>query len=185
MGSGGGGTTTQVVNSGIADQFAPYVERVLSDVTDMYEADREEGADAVVADLTQEQKDALSAQKKYAQDMMAGTGIFDTAAARESDLKGVLGSSMGQAATGGMLGSARSQAAMNQALADRSLEFAKDRQATALGGSDLLGDVGSAQQAYKQQLLDADDLMATRYFGYLGSQAVPQSSTTTQTGGGK
>ena len=43
MGSGGGGTTTQVVNSGIADQFAPYVERVLSDVTDMYEADRLEG----------------------------------------------------------------------------------------------------------------------------------------------
>ena len=37
MGSGGGGTTTQVANSGIADQFVPYVERVLSDVTDMYE----------------------------------------------------------------------------------------------------------------------------------------------------
>ena len=185
MGSGGGGTTTQVVNSGIADQFAPYVERVLSDVTDMYEADRVAGPESVVAGLTQEQKDALSAQKGFAQDMMAGTGIFDTAAAREADLKGILGGAMGQAATGGMLGSARSQAAMNQALADRSLEFAKDRQATALGGSDLLGDVGSAQQAYKQQLLDADDLMATRYFGYLGSQAVPQSSTTTQTGGGK
>ena len=76
MGSGGGGTTTQVANSGIADQFAPYVERVLSDVTDMYEADRLKGADAVVADLTQEQKDALTAQKGYAQDMMAGTGIF-------------------------------------------------------------------------------------------------------------
>jgi len=185
MGSGGGGTTTQVANSGIADQFAPYVERVLSDVTDMYEADRVTGPDAVVAGLTQEQQDALTAQKGYAQDMMQGTGLFDTAAAREADLKGILGGAMGQAATGGMLGSARSQAAMNQALADRSLEFAKDRQQTALGGSDLLGDVGSVQQAYKQQLLDADDTMATRYFGYLGSQAVPQSTTTTQTGGGK
>ena len=61
MGSGGGGTTTQVANSGIADQFAPYVERVLSDVTDMYEADRLKGAESVVADLTQEQKDALTA----------------------------------------------------------------------------------------------------------------------------
>jgi hypothetical protein len=185
MGSGGGGTTEQVVNSGIAGQFAPYVERVLSDVTDMYEADRLAGPSSVVADLTQEQKDALTAQKGYAQDMMAGTGLFDTAAAREADLKGILGSSMGQAATGGTLGGARQQAAMNQALADRSLEFAKDRQATALGGSDLLGDVGSVRQAYKQQLLDADDTMATRYFGYLGSQAVPQTTTTTQTGGGK
>ena len=185
MGSGGGGTTTQVANSGIADQFAPYVERVLSDVTDMYEADRVAGPESVVAGLTQEQKDALTAQKGYAQDMMAGTGIFNVQDAQEADLKGVLGSRLGQAATGGMLGSARSQAAMNQALADRSLEFAKDRQATALGGSDLLGDVGSVQQAYKQQLLDADDTMATRYFGYLGSQAVPQTTTTTQTGGGK
>ena len=47
------------------------------------------------------------------------------------------------------------------------------------------GDYLLEQQAYKQQLLDADDLMATRYFGYLGSQAVPQTTTTTQTGGGK
>ena len=151
----------------------------------MYEANRLEGASSVVADLTQEQKDALSAQKGYAQDMMDGTGIFDVIAAQEADLKGILGSGMGQAATGGTLGSARSQAAMNQALADRSLEFAKDRQQTALGGSDLMGDVGSVQQAYKQQLLDADDTMAQRYFGFLGSQAVPQSTTTTQTGGGK
>ena len=90
MGSGGGGTTTQVANSGIADQFAPYVERVLSDVTDMYEADRVTGPDAVVAGLTQEQQDALTAQKGYAQDMMQGTGLFDTAAAREADLKGIL-----------------------------------------------------------------------------------------------
>ena len=183
MGSGGGGTTTQVANSGIADQFAPYVERVLSDVTDMYEADRLKGPESVVADLTQEQKDALTAQKGFAQDMMAGTGIFDTAAAREADLKGILGSSMGQAATGGMLGSARSQAAMNQALADRSLEFAKDRQATATLGADLLGQVGDVRQQYKQQLLDAPDLSAERVFGLFKN--APQQTTTTQTGGGK
>ncbi len=174
MGSGGGGVATQVVNSGIADQFAPYVEGVLADVKAKYDADRKAGPDAVVAGLTDEQKDALSAQKDLAQDAIAGTGIFDMAAAREADLKGILGSGMGQSSFGGNLGSARSQAALNSALADRSYEFQKDRQDMALGGTDLLGQVGTAQQQYKQQLLDADDLMASRFFGYLGSGAVPR-----------
>jgi len=185
MGSGGGGVATQVVNAGIADQFAPYVEGVLADVKAKYDADRAEGPSSVVAGFSDEQKDALSAQKNLAQDAIAGTGIFDMAAAREADLKGILGSGMGQSSFGGNLGSARSQAALNSALADRSYEFQKDRQDMALGGTDLLGEVGTAQQAYKQQLLDADDLMASRFFGYLGSSAVPQKTTTTQTGGGK
>ena len=185
MGFGGGGEASQTTMSGIADEFIPYIKPVLADAAARYEQRVEAGPESMIAEMTQGQKDALAASEAYAQDMMAGTGIFNVQDAQEADLKGVLGSSLGQAATGGMLGSARSQAAMNQALADRSLEFAKDRQATALGGSDLLGDVGSVQQAYKQQLLDADDTMATRYFGYLGSQAVPQTTTTTQTGGGK
>jgi len=185
MGSGGGGVATQVVNAGIADQFAPYVEGVLADVKAKYDADRKEGATSVVAGFTDEQKDALSEGKSLAQDAIAGTGIYDMAAAREADLKGVLGSGMGQSSFGGNLGSARSQAALNSALADRSFEFQKDRQDTAAGGVSLLGDVGSAQQQYKQQLLDADDLMASRFFGYLGSSAVPTTTTTTQQGGGK
>ena len=185
MGSGGGGVATQVANAGIAEQFAPYVEGVLADVKAKYDADRAEGPESVIAGFTDEQKEALSAGKSLAQDAIAGTGIYDMAAAREADLKGILGSGMGGARFGGNLGSARSQAAINSALADRSYEFQKDRQDTAESGVSLLGDVGSAQQQYKQQLLDADDLMASRFFGYLGPNAVPTTTTTTQTGGGK
>lgn len=185
MGSGGGGVATQVANAGIADQFAPYVEGVLADVKAKYDADRLAGPDSVIAGLTQEQQDALSEGKSIAEDAIAGTGIYDMTAAREADLKGILGSGMGQSSFGGNLGSARSQAALNSALADRSYEFQKDLQATTRDGVNLLGDVGSAQQQYKQQLLDADDMMASRFFGYLGPNAVPTTTTTTQTGGGK
>ena len=183
MGSGGGGDVSQVATSGIADEFLPYIKPVLADAAARYEQRVEAGPESMIAEMTQGQKDALAASEAYAKDMMAGTGIFDTTAAQEADLKGILGSNMGQASTGGMLGSARSQAAINQALADRSLEFAKDRQQTATLGADLLGQVGGVRQQYKQQLLDAPDLSAERVFGLFKN--APQQTTTTQTGGGK
>ena len=182
MGSGGG-DVSQVATSGIADEFLPYIKPVLADAAARYEQRVELGPESMIAEMTQSQKDALAASEAYAKDMMAGTGIFDTTAAREADLKGVLGSNLGQAATGGMLGSARSQAAINQALADRSFEFQKDRQETAQLGADLLGQVGDVRQQYKQLLLDAPDLSAERVFGLFKN--APQQTTTTQTGGGK
>ena len=183
MGFGGGGEASQTTMSGIADEFIPYIKPVLADAAARYEQRVEAGPESMIAEMTQGQKDALAASEAYAHDIMAGTGSFNVQDAQEADLKGVLGSSLGQAATGGMLGSARSQAAINQALADRSLEFAKDRQTTATLGADLLGQVGDVRQQYKQQLLDAPDLSAERVFGLFKN--APQQTTTTQTGGGK
>ena len=178
---GGGGTTT--TTSGIDDEFKPYLERVLSDVTTKYEADVEGGADAIVAAMTDEQTAALDAQKKAAEDAMAGTGAYNTDAARQRDLQNLMGTSVGQSAAAGGLGSARSDRAMMGAVADRSLALQKDRQDTIERGISGLGEVGSAKQAYAQQRLDAPDTAASRYFGYLSN--APQKQVSTKQGGGK
>ena len=183
MGSGGGGVATQVANAGIADQFAPYVEGVLADVKAKYDADRLAGPDSVIAGLTQEQQDALSEGKSIAQDAIAGTGIYDMTAAREADLKGILGSGMGQSSFGGNLGSARSQAATQKALGDVSANYLQQQQQNVLAGGKLMGDVGQSLQQQKQKMLDAPHLGASRYFGYL--TGAPQQKVQTTTGGGK
>jgi len=178
---GGGGTTT--TTSGIDDEFKPYLERVLSDVTSKYEADVEGGADAIVAAMTDEQTAALDAQKKAAEDAMAGTGAYNTDAARQRDLQNLMGTSVGQSAAAGGLGSARGERAMMGAVADRSLALQKDRQNTIERGISGLGEVGSTKQAYAQQRLDAPDTAASRYFGYLSN--APQKQVSTKQGGGK
>ena len=179
----GGGPRTTTTSSGIDPEFKPYLERVLSDVTTKYQEDVAAGPDAIVAAMTDEQKNALAAQKTAAEDAMAGTGAYDIDAARQRDLQNLMGTSIGQSAASGGLGSARSDRAMMGAIADRSLELQKDRQSTIERGISGLGEVGSAKQAYAQQRLDAPDTAATRYFGYLGN--APQQQVSTQTGGGK
>lgn len=177
---GGGGTTT--TTSGIDPEFKPYLTDVLADVTSKYKADVAGGPDAVVAAMTPEQQQALAAQKKAAGEAMAGTGVYDTGAARQRDLEGIMGSAAGMAAAGGGLGSARGEKAMLGAVADRSLELQKDRQATMERGITGLGEVGTTKQQYAQQRLDAPHTVAQRYFGYLGN--APQQQTSTQSGGG-
>jgi len=178
---GGPKTTTTV--SGIDPEFKPYLKDVLADVTSKYKADVAGGADAVVAAMTPEQLQALEAQKKAAEDAMAGTGVYDTSAARRRDLENIMGSAAGQAASAGGLSSARGEKAMMGAVADRSLELQKDRQATMERGITGLGEVGTTKQQYEQQRLDAPHTVASRYFGYLGN--APQQQTSTQRGGGK
>mgnify|MGYP003114520054 FL=1 len=182
MGSGGGGSTV-TQTSGIDPEFKPYLERVLRDVTGRYEQDVAQGPTAVVADLTQAQKDALQLQKNLAGQAISGTGMYDVAAAQKADLMNVLGSGMGQASSANTLGSARSQAAINKAVADQSLANLKDRQRTTLAGVDLLGKAGTTEQQFAQQLLDAPHTSASRYFGYLGN--APQQTTKQSSGGGK
>jgi hypothetical protein len=178
---GGGGTTTTV--SGIDKEFKPYLKEVLKDVTGKYKKDRKKGADSVVAKMTEEQGKALQRQKKYAGDMMRGTGIYDTRGAEERSLQNVAGQYLPQSYTGGALGSARSQAAMQGALANRAGEYQQQRQDFAKEGVKSLGEVGSAKQQYKQARLDAPHTLASRYFGYLAG--APQSSVQTTSGGGK
>ena len=178
-----GGAKTTTTTSGIDPEFKPYLEKVLADVTGKYEADVAGGPDAVVAKMTPEQIAALDAQKKAAGEAMAGTGVYDTTAARQRDIQNLMGSSVGQSAAAGGLGSARSERAMMGAVADRSLELQKDRQATMERGITGLGEVGTTKQQYEQQRLDAPHTSAQRYFGYLAG--APQQQTSTQSGGGK
>lgn len=177
---GGGRSAPVTQTTGIDPEFKPYLEKVLSNVTDKYEADVAGGPDATVAALTQDQINALAAQKNLAQDAITGSGAYDYTSAMNKDLSNVVGSAAGQAALGGYGGSARSQKMMASAIGDKSLQYAQQRQADMAGGAKALGQVGSANQAYQQARLDAPHTAASRYFGYLGN--APQQ--TTQTGGG-
>jgi len=197
MGGGGGGGQTTTTTSGIDDEFKPYLERVLSDVTDRYDKEVKEGPDAVVAKMTPEQIKALEKQKalsgtqeKEAQAMIDGTGAYDLSAARNRDLQNIMGTGAGKASVTGGLGSARFEKAMGGALADRSLDYSLMRQDTRQKGISGLGDaastlgkVGTTKQKYDQERLDAPHTSAQRYFGYLSG--APQKSEQTSSGGGK
>ena len=183
MGGGGGGGQTTTTTSGIDEEFKPYLERVLSDVTKRYEDEVEKGPDAIVAKMTPEQKEALAKQKAEAQDMIEGTGAYDTSAARQRDLQNLMGTGAGAASVSGGLGSARFEKAMGGALADRSLQMQEMEQRRRLEGISGLGKVGTAKQKYEQERLDAPHTSAQRYFGYLSG--APQQQTQTSSGGGK
>ena len=185
MSSGGGGGSTTTQSSGIDPEFKPYLKRVLSDVTNRYEAERAGGPDSIVAALDPRQTAALDAQTALGQQMISGRGIYDTEEQATRMLKN-LGASGRAAQYGsgkGGYGSARRERAIQSAMADKAMEFAKDRQATALAGVDTLGKAGTTLQQYEQQRLDAPHTSAQRYFGYLGS--APQQTTSTSSGGGK
>jgi hypothetical protein len=179
---GGGGGQTQTTTSGIDEEFKPYLEKVLSNVTDRYESEVAAGPDAIVAQLTPEQKEALQSQKNVAYNKMAGTGAYDTRRANMRDMRNLMGASNAAIARGGSLGSARTERAMSSALADKSGDFLRERQRQMEGGVTDLGKVGSTLQQYNQERLDAPHTSASRYFGYLSG--APQTSTTETSGGG-
>jgi hypothetical protein len=180
---GGGGGQTTVTKSGIDDEFKPYLEKVLKDVTGRYETEVAGGPDSIVAAMTPEQEASLKAQEEVANNKMAGTGAYDMRAANMRDLKNLQGRGNAKAATGGYGGSARSQMAMNSVLANRSSEQQRERQSTREAGVGDLGKVGTVRQKYAQERLDAPHTSAQRYFGYLSG--APQQSEKTGGGGGK
>jgi len=180
MSSGGGGGTT-TASSGIDPEFKPYLKEVLSDVTSRYKADVAGGPDAIVAAMDPRQTAAIGAQTGLGEQMISGSGIFDTEAATQRSLENLRGKQL--AGMGPTISSARAQRAADAALADKAMEFAKDKQSTALQGVQTLGSAGTTLQQYEQSRLDAPHTSAQRYFGYLGS--APQQTTQTTSGGGK
>jgi hypothetical protein len=186
MGGGRRAPQTTTVSSGIDAEFKPYLETALKDVTDLYttqQAALDKGDTSnVVAALDPSQTAALDTQKTLANQAIAGTGAFDYTNAMNKDIQNVVGSAAGQAALGGYGGSARAQKMMASAVGDKSMQFQQQRQQDIGSGAKALGEVGSANQAYAQQKLDAPHTLASRYFGYLGS--APQQQTQTTTGGG-
>tara|TARA_R100001463_G_scaffold32491_1_gene72801 strand:- start:484 stop:1035 length:552 start_codon:yes stop_codon:yes gene_type:complete len=181
MGGGRSAPQTTTVSGGIDAEFKPYLEQVLSDVTDRYEATKGDPTQTVAA-MDPSQTAALDTQKTLANQAITGTGAYDYSNAMNKDIQNVVGSAAGQAALGGYGGSARAQKMMASAVGDKSMEFQQQRQADIAGGAKALGQVGSANQAYQQQILDAPHTQASRYFGYLGS--APQTQTQKTTGGG-
>ena len=96
MGGGRSAPQQTVTQSGIDPEFKPYLERVLSDVTDRYEGDIgkiEKGdTSSVVAALDPAQESALKAQQALANQAVTGTGAFDYTNAMNRDIQNVVGS---------------------------------------------------------------------------------------------
>ena len=103
MGGGRSAPQQTVTTSGIDEEFKPYLEEVLADVTQRYK-DTKGDPDSIVAGMTQAQKDALAAQESLSREAMAGdpakkemysralagTSEYDYTAARNRDLQNVL-----------------------------------------------------------------------------------------------
>ena len=181
MGGGRKTPQTTTVSGGIDPVFKPYLKQVLADVTDTYKASVDDPSKTVAA-LDPAQQAALDAQQSQAQDALTGGGAYDYTSAMNKDIQNVVGQAAGQAALGGYGGSARSQQMMASAVGDKSLQYQQQKQQDMAQGAQALGQVGSANQAYQQQLLDAPHTQASRYFGYLGS--APQQQIQKTTGGG-
>lgn len=177
MGSGGGDRT---ISTGIDPEFKPYLERVLSNVTDKYEEDIANPG-STIADMDRLQKEALERGESSARDAVLGRGIYDMRAANERDMQNMIGSASGSAAFGGGLGSARNDRAMAAAIADQSGRNLKDRQDMTARGLSALGEAGNQYRAFEQEKKDEADKIASRYFGYLGN--APQQRV--ESGGGK
>jgi len=177
-----GGTSTTMAVSGLIDDLRPIVTNLITDRKDAYDKDILDPS-RVVADLSQEQKDAFGDQKSIASDMMQGRGAFDLSGNLRRDLGNTLGTGMGAASYGDALGSARSQAATNKALGDVSANYLQQRQQNITGGAEMLGNVGQAMQQQKQKVLDAPHTATSRIFSYLS--AGPQQKVQTTKGGGK
>ena len=179
---GGGGSSTTVATSGLIDDLRPVVTKLINDRVTAYDEDIKD-PNNIVAELSQQQKDAFTAQTNTANDMMSGQGTFDYGSRLNRDLSNTLGGGMGAASMGGALGSARSQAAIGQAMGDVSMNYLEKEQGNILKGSEMLGNVGTSMQQQKQKVLDAPHTATSRIFQYLG--AGPTQSVQTTKGGGK
>jgi len=177
-----GGTSTTMAVSGLVDDLRPIVTNLITDRKAAYDKDVLDPS-RVVADLSQEQKDAFGNQKTMATNMMQGTGDWDLSGNLRRDMQNTLGTGMGAASYGDALGSARSQAATNKALGDVSAGYQQQRQQNIAGGAELLGNVGQAMQQQKQKVLDAPHTATSRIFQLFGQG--PQQKIQTTTGGGK
>lgn len=174
MGSGGGGSTT--TTTGIPEWARPYLEESLAEAQRTYRA----GELSQVATLPEQ---GLAEQEKLARKAIEGTGIYDTSAAAERQLRNLQGQQMAGAAAAGALGSARSERAMQSALADKAFDIAQTRKAEAAGGVSALRDVDTARQAELQKQLDLPYTGLSRVFGFYGSPAVGTTQQTSDSGG--
>lgn len=177
---GGGGSSTS--STGYTPEMQRLVEDQLSRANIRTKA-RQADPTLAVSSMTPQQEQALAQQELFGKQAIAGTGMYDTRASAERDLKNLMGSSLGASSGAGALGSARSERAMQSALADKASGFAQERQRVAELGVKNLGDAGTTRQQQAQAYLDAPDEATKDFFSYIGS--APRETKTTQSGGGK
>ena len=186
---GGGGSKTSTTTSGMAEEFKPHFEKALGIATNRLSGQfdeqgnlRDPNAEGIVAGLANQQKQGLGAQENLAKQALSGTGVYNDQAAVQRMLQNTSGAQDAQMQ--GALGSARADRAKQSALADMAYQFQEGRQQKAEGGAQSLQDVGSTYQEQRQRKLDAPYTELQRYSNVAFGNA-PQTSTTTQTGGGK
>jgi len=179
FGGGGGGSSTTV--SGIDEEFKPDLEYGLGLTKELLE-NQINTPGSVVAGFDQRQIDALNAQTQLAQDQITGSGIYDTRAAEQGSLLGLIGSNALTSSMGNSLGSARGEKALASALAGRAGEYQKARQEQSMQGVQELGAAGTTMQQQTQAELSEQDTALDRFFGRL-TGAAPKSTTTTSSGG--
>jgi len=224
----GGGSQTTVTESGLPEEFRPYVERALAQAETLYQDELGEGGKQVSDAYGQlgaagSRLGAEAAAERAALQQFKTEGAGATAARNEYQrqlgqdwnqmISDDLSKTAAQGAMGmsgsGSLGSARAQMAQQGALADRAMQLRAAENAARTGAAQgLAGADTASQQRYLSgleagQALGAQEYEAAkagvtsaqgqadaphrgleRYFGYLGSGALGQSSTSTQTGGG-
>jgi len=183
MGSGGGGGGSSTTVSGIDAEFKPDLQYGLGLSKDLL-ANQINTPGSVIAGFDPRQTDAINEQTRLAQDQITGSGIYDTRAAEQGSLLGLVGSNALSSTMGGSLGSARGEKALASALAGRAGEYQKARQEQSMQGVQNLGDAGTTMQQQAQAELSEQDAALDRFFGRI-TGAAPKSTTTTQSGGGK
>jgi hypothetical protein len=228
---GGGGTTTTVQESGLPEEFRPYIEGGLRTAESMYQTEMGKGGADLKAAYGQlgeagKRLGAEAAAERAALDQFKTEGAGATTARGEyarqlgqnynqmiqDDLtKTAAQGQLGMSSAGG-LGSARAQMAQQGAIADRALQLRQAENAQRAAAVGNLAGMDAAQQQRYLSGLEAGQSLAgqeyqaakegvsavmgsedapyrglDRFFGYLGSGALGQSSTSTQTqsGGGK
>ena len=186
---GGGGAKTSTTTSGMAEEFKPHFEKALGIATNRLSGQfdeqgnlRDPNAEGIVAGLANQQREGLGAQETLAKQAITGQGMYND----QANVQRMMANAGGAFDAGrqGALGSARGDRAREAALADMGYQFQQGRQQKAEAGAQSLQDVGSTYQEQRQRKLDAPYTELQRYSNVAFGNA-PQTSTTTQTGGGK
>jgi len=228
---GGGGTTTTVQESGVPEEFRPYVTEGLRTAESMYKTEMSKGGKNLIDAYGQLKDVGSTLGEKSAAELakleglnVEGPGSLEARAEAKrqlgQDWNQIIGQDLlktageqdfGLSSAGG-LGSARGQMAKQGAMVDKAMEMRQlENKMKSQAAGTLAGLDASEQQRYLANLqarqgVGSDQYKAAeaaigavtgaedapyrgldRFFGYLGSGALGQSSTSTQTqsGGGK
>ena len=204
---GGGGPSTQTTTSGFATEYKPEIKEMLGEAKGMYDSQKANGFQDMVAGFTQTGLDAQTAGVAAAGNQTAlANSMFDIAnkpvdlsgqrAASLQQAQGALGTSNAMAGQSGGLGGSRqsiNQSSIEQGLAAnfagidqqaQQMQTSNINQAMGMQGqgAQTLGMIGQAQQAQDQAVADSPYTALAQRIG-LFSGVAGKEQNTTKTGG--